>query len=77
VESSNDEAAEGRRSGRPDFSRMGNWSCWRNESVDGEPFVFQESWVMPNEGTLELDYVTTRRCSADAKPMSSADFDVR
>ena len=76
VECSNDAAADGRRTNRPDFSRMGNMSCWRNEAVDGTEFVFEESWILPSAGVLTLDYVSPRRCYADAKPISQADVEV-
>ena len=77
VECSNDQAMLGRRLRRPDFSRMGNRSCWRNETLNGEPFVFEESWVMPPGGLLELDFVSPQRPYADALPLSNEDLEVR
>ena len=46
-----------------DTSQKGDWDNMRNETLDGEPYDFDEAKVnsggLPKHGTLEFDYVST------------------
>ena len=36
-----------------ELSQSGNGQAWRNETLDGRPFVFDAGWHIPTEGILE------------------------
>ncbi|CCI40288.1 unnamed protein product [Albugo candida] len=64
------------RSGRSDTSQHGNWENFRNERLDGKPFVYTTSFlhVMPTRGKLCFDYVSTKRPQRDAVAISDQRF---
>lgn len=72
IECSNDESAHLRSKRLPDTSPFGNWSRWRNETLDGEPFVFHEAWTLPDVGILQFDYVSSRRVFEDSRHIKQA-----
>lgn len=43
--------------GNPDTSQMGNLSWFRNEKTNGVPFVYNEEYVLPEQGYFEWDFV--------------------
>jgi hypothetical protein len=39
--------------GKFDLSQSGNGQAWRNETLNGVPFVFEPTWSFPKMGVLE------------------------
>ena len=41
-----------------DLSQKGNWSCFRNELLNGQPSIIGEEFItnLPHSGTIEFDY---------------------
>jgi hypothetical protein len=42
---------------RADRSKMGNKSCFRNETWNTVSFLWDPSWALPNLGNLEFDFL--------------------
>eukprot|EP00753_Platysulcus_tardus_P011172 PLAT3273.4.p1 GENE.PLAT3273.4~~PLAT3273.4.p1 ORF type:complete len:991 (+),score=433.08 PLAT3273.4:1-2973(+) len=51
-------------SGKMDISQKGNFQPLRNETMNGVAFTFGPTWVLPDSGWLEFDYVATTRPAA-------------
>ena len=49
-----------------DTSQCGNWTCFRNELLDGQPFhiTFENFQLLPKKGILEFDFVAFRKTPA-------------
>ena len=49
-----------------DTSQSGNWTCFRNELLDGQPFqiTFENFQLLPKKGILEFDFVAFRKTPA-------------
>jgi len=52
---------------RGDTSQKGNWTNFRNERLNQQPFVMTPEWCtnIPHRGSLEFDYVSTTRPPRD------------
>ena len=48
-----------------DCSQLGNWSCFRNITLNGKSFVLSMSALPPKSGKLEFDFVSQRRKGPD------------
>ncbi len=60
-----------------DISQKGNWSCFRNEVFNGEPFVLTPEFAspsLPTGGKLEFDFVYALRPKYDDFPISDSKF---
>lgn len=57
-----------------DTSQRGNNSCFFNERYQDLPIISSSlaNWRMPENGTLELDYVSGKRLDAKVKPVDEA-----
>ena len=61
AEVNNTEKLAQRLEGKLDLTQKGNWENLRNETFDGEKFVYTSSWPIPHHGIFEFDYVSTVR----------------
>lgn len=67
VDFNNDERMYAEEQGSIDVSQRGGYSgAWRNQKLNGQPFVFSSDWSLPSKGQLELDYSSTNRPSSRA-----------
>lgn len=59
---------------RGDTSQKGNWTNFRNERLNQQPFVMTPEWCtnMPHRGSLEFDYVSTTRPPRDVLYVAAA-----
>ena len=48
-----------------DCSQSGNWSCFRNITLNGKLFALSTTSIPPRSGKLEFDFVSQRRCGPD------------
>ena len=55
-----------------DTSQYGNWSCFRNELLDGQPYhiTFENFQLLPKKGILEFDFVGFRKIPAPTEVMT-------
>ena len=58
----------------PDCSQHGNRQNIRNGVYNGEAFVYQGDWELPESGVLEFDYVSTHHPPADCRTMSDQEL---
>ena len=58
-----------------DLTQKGNWENLRNETFDGEKFVYTSSWKIPHRGIFEFDYASTVRPESEAEPMEEDLFE--
>lgn len=68
---SNNEGMKSRLEDLPDLSQHGNYTGFRNESLDGEPLIIGRRWFGEDSGVLQLDFVSTSTlaCSKQLKVM--------
>ncbi len=59
-----------------DTSDDGYFMNFRNETLNGEPFIWNGVFVVPAAGILEFDYVSTGRPSFDAMPITAGALEV-
>lgn len=64
------------RAERNDTSQHGNWTNFRNETLNGEAIEITHDLLSesPYTGILEFDYVSTTRPPTGAEPISPQDF---
>ncbi|CEP03740.1 Leucine-rich repeat-containing protein [Plasmodiophora brassicae] len=64
------------RNGAPGLSQSCNGHLWRNETLDGAPFVFAPPMRLPPRGILDLDFVlrSTDVSAAASVPALAHDF---
>ncbi|GMI04608.1 hypothetical protein TrVE_jg9920 [Triparma verrucosa] len=74
AEVNNTEKLAQRLEGKLDLTQKGNWENLRNETFDGEKFIYTSSWPIPHHGIFEFDYVSTVRPESEAEPMEVDDF---
>ncbi|GMH50206.1 hypothetical protein TL16_g00716 [Triparma laevis f. inornata] len=75
AEVNNTEKLVQRLEGKLDLTQKGNWENLRNETFDGEKFVYTSSWKIPHRGIFEFDYVSTVRPESEAEPMEEDLFE--
>ena len=71
----NTEKLAQRLEGKLDLTQKGNWENFRNETFDGEKWVYASGWKVPHRGIFEFDYVSTVRPESEAEPMGLEEFD--
>lgn len=68
------ETVVNKRNNRVDVSSRGNQSHVRNELIGGRPLMATAAsvaeWTLPEQGEFEVDYVTSARPTASAKPLT-------
>lgn len=60
-----------------DTSQRGNGSCFRNETMDGQPFEVSSHWIvreLPPRGILRFDFVCMLRPQVDIPPLTMRRF---
>jgi len=75
-EFSNEERDERKRLKLFDLSQKGNGENWRNEKYKKRPFTVTESYLIPDEGVLEFDYISMRRPPGEAEAIPDDEFQV-
>lgn len=64
------------RVGQPDTSQHGNWSAFRNETLDDEPVVLGAAFWgnIPSIGILEFDFISSSRPPNAFQPLTEPKF---
>jgi len=74
-EFSNVERGERKARGMYDLSQKGNQENWRNERYQKRSFTANESFLVPDSGVLELDYVSSRRPPDETTAATPEEFE--
>ncbi|KAH9133066.1 hypothetical protein LEN26_007191 [Aphanomyces euteiches] len=72
---SGDDKLRNKQTEAPNTSQKGNWECFRNESLNGEPYNFARSVGLPDRGTFVFDFVATSRPIKGTTPLDPDKFD--